>query len=76
MSLFCFISPNTFLTLPPVKQFYNHFKNDNEVIVIQSTIIEYDEFFDNPSIYFKVNQYSEYKSYHKQSKVGKFKKHT
>ena len=66
MAQFYFVTPNSFLTLPPVKQIYQQFKSQFEIRVLQSKILDYEDFFEEVSSYDKINTYQNYSAYHKQ----------
>lgn len=71
---FYFVTPNSFLTLPPVNQFYQHFKKNFNIIVMQSQILNYHDFFETEENYVKIIEYSNYNAYHKQTTKQKFYK--
>lgn len=71
---FYFVTPNSFLTLPPVKQMYLQFKSQFEIRVLQSEILDYEDFFESVSSYNRINTYQNYSAYHKQGLFEKFTK--
>ena len=74
MAQFYFVTPNSFLTLPPVKQIYQQFKSQFEIRVLQSKILDYEDFFEEVLSYDKINTYQNYSAYHKQQSFEKFTK--
>ena len=50
MNKIIFLTLNTFVTLPPIKQLLFHFEDENEVHCIQCVINDYDNFFDERKI--------------------------
>jgi hypothetical protein len=74
MTKFYFVTPNSFLTLPPVNQIYKYLRKEYRIDIIQSQILDYEDFFEKEENYDKVNVYQNFQAYHKQSRVEKLRK--
>lgn len=74
MKQFCYVTPNSFLTLPPVKQLYHFFKSKYSTQVVQSKLHTYEDFFAQEPSYYSINEYNTYDEYHKQTSWDKLKK--
>jgi glycosyltransferase involved in cell wall biosynthesis len=73
--LFVFAASNSFLTLPPVKQLNERIKLVSDVLVIQSRIGDYEDFFKGATFYKIINNYDNYFNYHRQKLNEKIKKY-
>ena len=73
--LFIFASSNSFLTLPPVKQFFNYLFPIINTFTINSTIHTYENFLKKSTFHKNVNIYKNNRHYNDQNIVDKILKH-
>ena len=74
-NLIIFASQNSFFTLPPVKQLLNYFKTVASISSIHSKSIGYEDFFSESKYQNVVNNYTDYTSYNRQTKLNKISKY-